>query len=36
MADGSYNQHMHILLCVKSTYFKNDDNYLAQKDWMKL
>lgn len=34
--DGSYNQHMHVLLCVESTYFKNDDNYLSQEDWTNL
>lgn len=31
--DGSYNQHMHVLLCVSSTYFKNEDNYLSQDEW---
>src|SRR5699024_847412 len=26
--DNSYNQHMHVLLCVESTYFKNTENYV--------
>lgn len=31
--NGSYNQHIHVLLCVKSTYFKNKENYIEQKEW---
>lgn len=31
-----YNQHMHILLAVKSTYFKNGDNYIKQSEWREL
>ncbi|NVZ01884.1 protein rep, partial [Pediococcus pentosaceus] len=34
--DGSYNQHLHVLLFVKSSYFKNSNNYLAQAEWAKL
>lgn len=34
--DGSYNQHMHVLLCVKGTYFKNSENYLSQEEWTSL
>lgn len=34
--DGSYNQHMHVLLCVESTYFKDNKNYLRQDDWTDL
>lgn len=34
--DGSYNQHMHVLLCVESTYFKNTENYISQKQWTSL
>lgn len=34
--NGSYNQHMHILLCVESTYFKNTENYIDQKQWTSL
>lgn len=34
--DGSYNQHMHVLLCVESTYFKSSDDYLSQKNWTDL
>lgn len=33
--DNSYNQHMHVLLCVESTYFKNPENYVNQKQWIK-
>lgn len=32
--DNSYNQHMHALLCVDSTYFKNTQNYITQKQWV--
>src|SRR5699024_12099172 len=31
--DNSYNQHMHVLICVESTYFKNTENYIDQKQW---
>lgn len=31
--DNSYNQHMHVLLCVESTYFKNTENYIDQGQW---
>lgn len=31
--DNSYNQHMHVLLCVENTYFKNTENYITQKQW---
>lgn len=31
--DESYNQHMHVLLCVESMYFKNSDNYIDQEEW---
>src|SRR5699024_5868416 len=31
--DNSYNQHMHVLLCVESTYFKNTVNYIDQGQW---
>lgn len=32
--DGSYNQHMHVLLFVSSRYFKGDgENYISQDDW---
>lgn len=34
--DGSYNQHLHVLVFVKSSYFKNSNNYLAQAEWAKL
>ncbi len=33
--DNSYNQHMHVLLCVDSTYFSNSEHYVNQKQWVK-
>src|SRR5699024_11467426 len=30
----SYNQHMHVLVCVEPTYFKNTENYVNQKQWI--
>ncbi|MBF2777519.1 protein rep, partial [Staphylococcus haemolyticus] len=32
--DNSYNQHMHVLLAVEPTYFKNTENYVTQKQWI--
>lgn len=32
--DNSYNQHIHVLLCVENTYFKNSQNYINQKEWI--
>jgi plasmid rolling circle replication initiator protein Rep len=34
--NGSYNQHLHVLLCMKSTYFKNEENYIEQAEWTTL
>lgn len=34
--NGSYNQHMHVLLCVSGTYFKNKENYVSQDEWTNL
>ena len=34
--DGSYNQHMHVLLCVENSYFKNKVNYITQEEWVTL
>src|SRR5699024_6560432 len=34
--DNSYNQHMHVLVCVESTYFYNTENYVNQKQWSQL
>ena len=34
--DGSYNQHMHVLLCVESAYFRKKENYITQKEWVDL
>ena len=34
--DGSYNQHMHVLLCVESKYFRGSKNYISQNDWVDL
>src|SRR5699024_7816361 len=32
--DNSDNQHMHVLVCVEPTYFKNTENYVSQKQWI--
>src|SRR5699024_3571149 len=32
--ENSYNQHMHVLVCVEPTYFKNTENYVNQKQWI--
>lgn len=32
----SYNQHMHVLLCVENSYFKNKESYITQKEWTEL
>lgn len=34
--DGSYHPHIHVLLMVKSTYFKGHDNYITQDEWTEL
>jgi len=34
--DGTYNQHMHVLLLVKSTYFKSKATYVDQSKWREL
>jgi len=34
--DGSYNQHLHVLLFVRSSYFKSSDNYINQEEWTRL
>lgn len=34
--DGSYHPHIHVLLMVKSTYFKGHDNYITQNEWTEL
>lgn len=34
--DGSYNQHMHVLICVESAYFNTKGAYLSQEDWTSL
>lgn len=31
-----FNQHMHVLLAVKSTYFKTSNNYIKQSEWRTL
>src|SRR5699024_12868946 len=31
---NSYNQHMHVFVCVESTYFYNTENYVNQKQWI--
>lgn len=32
----SYHPHIHVLLFVQSTYFKNSDNYISQEEWTEL
>src|SRR5699024_12320267 len=32
--DTSYNQHMHEMVCVESTYFYNTENYVNPKQWI--
>ncbi|MDN8849024.1 protein rep, partial [Staphylococcus aureus] len=34
--DGSYNQHMHVFLCVDSKYFRGSETYISQNDWINL
>lgn len=34
--DGTYHPHIHVLLMVKSTYFKAHDNYITQNEWTEL
>ncbi|RIM41529.1 replication protein, partial [Staphylococcus cohnii] len=34
--DGSYNQHMHVLLCVENAYFRKKENYITQIEWVDL
>lgn len=34
--DGSYNQHMHVLLCVEASYFNSKENYIEQSEWVQL
>lgn len=34
--DNSYNQHMHVLLCVESSYFRGVENYIPQEEWTEL
>jgi len=31
--DNSYHPHIHALLCVESSYFKDTENYITQKQW---
>lgn len=33
--DGSYNQHMHVLLLVSPRFFKDKDKYIDQSEWKK-
>ena len=34
--DGSYNQHMHVLVMVKASFFNDKENYITQKEWRSL
>ncbi|MEQ6219754.1 protein rep [Levilactobacillus brevis] len=31
-----YNQHLHVLLFVRSSYFKSSDSYINQEEWTRL
>lgn len=31
--DGTYNQHMHVLICVNQKFFRGKENYINQKEW---
>ncbi|MGZ1435200.1 protein rep, partial [Streptococcus thermophilus] len=31
--DNSYHPHIHVLMMVKSSYFKGKENYISQKEW---
>ena len=31
--DNSYHPHIHVLMMVKSSYFKGKENYITQKEW---
>src|SRR5699024_6831029 len=33
--DNSYNKHMHVLVCVESTYFYNTEEYVNQNLWIR-
>src|SRR5699024_12400545 len=32
--DNSYNQQMHVLVCVESTFLYKNENYVNQKQWI--
>lgn len=34
--DNSYNQHLHVLICVEPSYFNSITNYITQKQWTAL
>lgn len=34
--NGNYHPHIHVLLMVKPTYFKNKENYISQSEWTKM
>ena len=34
--DNSYNQHLHVLICVEPSYFNSTKNYITQKQWTAL
>lgn len=31
--ENTYHPHIHVLMMVKSSYFKGNENYISQKDW---
>ena len=34
--DKTYHPHLHVILAVKSTFFKNKQNYMTKKEWIEL
>lgn len=33
--NGTYNQHLHVLLCMENKYFRGKENYIEQAEWVK-
>ena len=34
--DKTYHPHLHVIFAVKSTFFKNSNNYMSKKEWISL
>ena len=34
--DKTYHPHLHVIFAVKSTFFKNSNNYMTKKEWIEL